>query len=225
MPTPALRQRALLRATVFGAAVSLPVLVLAYLVRAEAPGLTRLDGETIVAATSFTREHPELLHALDVWQEMLRPIWVNLAVGLVCLRVWRRYGLPTRALWAFLTVLVAWALQVGAKGLVQRARPVVQDALEHAPGSSFPSGHAANTAAAALATTLLVWPLLGPRGRVAVPVVAGAITLITAADRVFLGVHHPSDVVAGVLLGAAIVGASWIGYQGWSPRLSTEGTS
>ena len=80
------RRRALLRAVAFGAAVSVPVLVLAYLVRAEAPGLSRLDEETIVAATSFTREHPEFLHALAVWQELLRPIWVNLAGGLVCLR-------------------------------------------------------------------------------------------------------------------------------------------
>jgi undecaprenyl-diphosphatase len=225
MPHSPLRRRALLRAVAFGAGVSVPVFVLAYLVRAEAPGLTRLDGETIVVATSFTREHPGFLHALAVWQELFRPIWVNLAVGLVCLLVWRRHGRPTRALWAILTVLVAWGLQVGAKDLVQRARPVVEDALEHAPGSSFPSGHATNTAAAALATTLLLWPLLGRRGRVAVPVVAGALTLVTAADRVFLGVHHPSDVVAGVLFGTAIVGASSIGYQGWSPRPSTEGTS
>ena len=225
MPQPPLRRRALLRAVAFGAGVSVPVAVLAYLVRAEAPGLSRLDEETVVVATSFTREHPGLLHALAVWQELLRPIWVNLAVGLVCLRLWRRHGLPTRALWAFLTVMVAWALQVGAKGLVQRARPVVEDALEHAPGSSFPSGHAMNTAAAALATTLLLWPLLGPRGRVVVPVVAGTVTLVTAADRVLLGVHHLSDVVAGVLLGTAIVGASAIGYQGWGPRPVTEGPS
>ena len=70
-----------------------------------------------------------------------------------------------------------------------------------------------NTAAAALTTTLLLWPLLGPRGRVVVPVVAGTVTLLTAADRVLLGVHHPSDVVAGVLLGTALVGASAIGYR------------
>ena len=116
-------------------------------------------------------------------------------------------------------------VQIGAKGLVQRARPVVDDALEHAPGSSFPSGHATNTAAAALTLTLLVWPLLGRRGRVVVPVVAGTVTLITAADRVFLGVHYPSDVVAGMLLGTAMAGASYLGYQGWSPRPSTEETS
>src|SRR3954452_15894634 len=134
MPQPPVRRRALLRAVAFGAGVAVPVGVLAYLVRAEAPGLASFDEEAVDAATSFTREHPGLFHALAVWQELLRPIWVNLALGVLCLVLWRRRGLPSRALWAFLTVMVAWALQVGAKGLVQRARPVIQDALEHAPG-------------------------------------------------------------------------------------------
>ncbi|GIG23244.1 phosphatase PAP2 family protein [Cellulomonas chitinilytica] len=222
MPTTTVRQRALLRAAAFGVGVSVPVFVLAYLVRAEAPGLTRFDQETIESATAFTREHPAFLRALVVWQELLQARWVNLAGALLCLWVWRKHGLATRALWAFGTLMAAWVLQLAAKGLVQRARPVVEDALEHAPGSSFPSGHATNTAAAAVTLTLLVWPLLGRRGRVVVPVVAGTVTLVTAADRVLLGVHYPSDVVAGMLLGTAMAGASYIGYRGWSAQPPTE---
>jgi undecaprenyl-diphosphatase len=216
------RRRALLRAAAFGVGVSVPVFVLAYLVRAEAPGLTQLDEKAIVAATGFTREHPTFQQALIVWQQVMQAKWVNLAGALLCVWVWRRHGLGTRALWAFTTLMVAWVLQLGAKGLVQRARPVVEDALEHAPGSSFPSGHATNTAAAALTLTLLVWPLLGRRGRVVVPVVAGTVTLLTAADRVLLGVHYPSDVVAGILLGTAMAGASYIGYQGWNAQPPAE---
>jgi undecaprenyl-diphosphatase len=225
MPPTTVRQRALLRAAAFGVGVSVPVFVLAYLVRAEAPGLTRFDQETIEAATAFTREHPAFHEALLVWQELLQARWVNLAGTVLCVWVWRRHGLATRALWAFGTLMAAWVLQLGAKALVQRARPVVDDALAHAPGSSFPSGHATNTAAAALTLTLLVWPLLGRRGRVAVPVVAVTVTLVTAADRVFLGVHYPSDVIAGILLGTAMAGASYIGYQGWNPQPPAERTS
>jgi membrane-associated phospholipid phosphatase len=225
MPPPDPRQRALLRATAFGAGVSLPVLVLAYLVRVQAPGLARLDEEAIAVATSFTREHPGLLRGLLAWQELLRPIWVNMAVGLLCLQLWRRHGLGTRALWGVVTLLAAWVLQVGAKGLVHRARPAVEDALEHAPGSSFPSGHATNAAAAALTTAIVLWPLLGTRGRVAVAVVGGTVTVLTAADRVLLGVHHPSDVVAGILLGTAMVGASSLGYYGWRTQPRTEGVA
>ncbi len=222
MPATTVRKRALLRAVAFGLGVSVPVFVLAYLVRAEAPGLVRFDQQAIVSATTFTREHPAFLKALLVWQELLQAKWVNLAGALLCLWVWRKHGLATRSLWAFCTLMAAWVLQLAAKGLVQRARPVVDDALEHAPGSSFPSGHATNTAAAAVTLTLLVWPLLGRRGRVVVPVVAGSVTVLTALDRVFLGVHYPSDVVAGVLFGTAMAGASYIGYRGWSAQPSPE---
>ncbi|MBO3083079.1 phosphatase PAP2 family protein [Cellulomonas fengjieae] len=211
-----LRRRALLRAAVFGVALTVPVAVLAYLVRAQVGGVVRLDELVNVAATAYTREHPDLQQALLVWQELFQARWVNLAATLVCVWVWRRHGLTTRALWAFLTIMAAWAVQLGAKGLVQRARPVVEDALAHAPGSSFPSGHAANTAAVALTLTLLLWPLLGRRGRVVVPVVAATATLLTGLDRVLLGVHYPSDVVAGFALGTALAGASYLGYSGWS---------
>jgi STE24 endopeptidase len=53
--------------------------------------------------------------------------------------------------------------------------------------------------------------------KVATCSVAAGVILLTAADRVFLGVHYPSDVVAGILLGTAMAGASAIGYLGWSP--------
>jgi membrane-associated phospholipid phosphatase len=58
------------------------------------------------------------------------------------------------------------------------------------------------------------------RRRVAVPAAALAVVLVTAADRVLLGVHYPSDVVAGVLLGVAVTGASWVGYVGTTPRVA-----
>jgi undecaprenyl-diphosphatase len=146
-------------------------------------------------------------------------VWVNPVVALVCLWAWRRHGMRTRATWAFVTLLVSWGLTQLMKRVVARTRPVVEDAVAQADGFSFPSGHATNTAAAALTVTLLVWPLLGPRGRVAVPAVGGALVVLTALDRVLLGVHHPSDVVAGVLVGTAMVGASYLGYVGRAPRL------
>jgi hypothetical protein len=47
--------------------------------------------------------------------------------------------------------------------------------------------------------------------------VAAAVVLLTALDRVFLGVHFPSDVTAGVLVGSGLVLASYAGYRGWNP--------
>jgi len=103
------------------------------------------------------------------------------------------------------------------KLLVARARPVVEDALNHAPGYSFPSGHATNTTAAGIILVLLLWPILGRTGRVALTAGVAFAVVVTALDRVLLGAHYPSDVVAGVALGAAMAGASYLGNLGWHP--------
>ncbi|WP_277212661.1 phosphatase PAP2 family protein [Isoptericola croceus] len=222
MPRSSNRARALVRAAAVGLAGFLPVLVLAWLVRSEAPGVLDADHAAVAAAVEATRDRPVLEAGLVVWQEITQPRWVVLAGGLLCLWVWRRRALGGRALWAFGTLLAAWALSVLAKEAVGRLRPQVDDAITAAPGFSFPSGHAMAAATAAVTLTLLVWPLRGRRGRVAVPVLAAVLTLVTAVHRVMLGVHFPSDVAAGTLLGATFAGASYLGYVGWTSTRTTE---
>ncbi|BDZ41855.1 phosphatase PAP2 family protein [Paraoerskovia sediminicola] len=217
MPEHHVRTRALLRAAAFGLAACVPVLGLAWLVRSENDAVLDLDQAAITAATAFTREHPAFEQALVVYQQVLSPWLLVLVVGGVSLWVWRRHGLASRALWATGTTLASWGLAHLAKQAVGRARPVVDDAIEHAPGYSFPSGHATSSATVAITLTLLLWPLLGRRGRVVAPILAGCVIVATDLDRVFLGVHFPSDVVAGTLFGAAISIASYIGYRGWNP--------
>ncbi|MBD7918181.1 phosphatase PAP2 family protein [Cellulomonas sp. Sa3CUA2] len=218
MPAPRTPRRALVRAATFGAAVVLPVIALAVAVRGGWDAVVRFDEETVRAATDVTRASRPLRSLLVTWQEVFSARWIDLLlVPAVCLWAWRRHGLRDRAVWAAGTVAVGWVLQITAKALVQRARPVIEDAVAHAPGWSFPSGHAANTTVVAVALTVLVRPLLGPVGRVLVPVAAGALVVLTAADRVLLGVHYPSDVLAGILLGLAIAGASYVGWRRDAP--------
>ena len=116
----------------------------------------------IVAATDITRDNPWLRTALIWWQEATQPRVLYVLATIVCIVVWRKYGLRSRALWAFVTMMVAWALQLALKEVVHRARPVVSDPVSHAPGYSFPSGHVANSAAIATVLVLLLWPVLSP---------------------------------------------------------------
>src|SRR6478609_1343476 len=113
MRTHQTRRRALLRAAAFGLGVAVPVLVLAYLVRSQSSGLQDFDEQVVAAATSYTRDHPALLDFLVFWQELFEPIWVNLAGTVVCIWVARR--MPSRALWAFGTLMVTWVLTNLAK--------------------------------------------------------------------------------------------------------------
>jgi undecaprenyl-diphosphatase len=100
-------------------------------------------------------------------------------------------------------IAAALGLTIGAVGavgrLVGRTRPFahheVAALVEHAPHRSFPSRHVA--CAATMATVALpTAPALGT--------LMGALGVALAISRVYAGLHYPSDVAAGWLLGATI---------------------
>ncbi|GAA3693150.1 hypothetical protein GCM10022399_06930 [Terrabacter ginsenosidimutans] len=219
MLRPAGRGRRLLKAVGFGLAFAIPVTVLAFVVREKFLPVIELDERLIIAATDITRDNPWLKTALLVWQEATQPVWVYIVSSAVCLILWRRHReLATRCLWAFITLMVSWNLQLDLKAIVRRARPVVSDPVSHAPGYSFPSGHVACAAAIATTMTLLLWPVLSPVARRWLMAGLTAYVLLTALDRVFLGVHYPSDVLAGIIFGVGLGTASYAGYIGWNPK-------
>ncbi|AKT52569.1 hypothetical protein ADJ73_03640 [Arsenicicoccus sp. oral taxon 190] len=193
--------------------LSTPVIVLAVLVQERFAPIIDLDVQAIRDATDVTRRHDGFRTALIVWQEVWQPWRAYVAATVVCLWTWLAKGMKARSLWAFVTMMLGWNLFLQVKLLVQRARPVVDDPVSQAPGYSFPSGHAANTAAVCLTLTVLLWPLLRTRMERAVAVTLAAVVTVTVMlDRVFLGVHYPSDVTAGLLLAAALVYGSWRGF-------------
>jgi membrane-associated phospholipid phosphatase len=206
---------------VWGLVGFVPFLVIVWLVRTNS-ALHDADQSVVDAATAVTRAHPAFETALTVWSAVTQPGLVVAAGCLLALWTWRRRGLASRSLWAVVTLFVSWGLTQVAKVAVGRVRPLVEDGFVDAPGYSFPSGHMTSAATAAVTLTLLVWPVLGARGRVVVPVAATLFVLLTAVDRIFLGVHFPTDVVAGILLGAVVSTSSYLGYRGWNP---TTGTS
>ncbi len=216
----------------YAVAVAIPVTALALLAREQVGFVIVFDKDAIAAATDITRANPGLYTALAWWQEALQPRWVYLVGTGVSAWIWWRHGPPprkgivsaggapmkSRAIWGFVTMMVAWNIALDLKYVVQRTRPIVTDPVSSAPGYSFPSGHAANSAAAATAIVIMIWPLLTTTAaKVVACSVASAIVVLTALDRVFLGVHFPSDVTAGVLVGSGLVLASYAGYRGWNP--------
>jgi membrane-associated phospholipid phosphatase len=119
--------------------------------------------------------------------------WLWLALSALGAAVDRR----RRRAWAevFAATFLAHASAVVLKRVVRRPRPNDPGVqiLDATPSRlSFPSAHAASTTAAAVAAA----PLVG--GRITAPV---AVAMVTA--RMLLGVHYPTDVTVGALLGAA----------------------
>jgi membrane-associated phospholipid phosphatase len=119
-------------------------------------------------------------------------------------------GLGTRLQFVFFAVLVPVLAGEIIKWIVGRGRPFVGGEanpfnFEHFAGTeayaSFPSGHAITSFALAFAVSAL-WP----RARAAMIVYA----VLIAVSRLVLLAHHPSDVVAGALIG--VIGAMFVRY-------------
>ncbi|MDX1511612.1 MAG: phosphatase PAP2 family protein [Nitriliruptorales bacterium] len=95
---------------------------------------------------------------------------------------------------------LAWIAAQGAKPLLDRPRPYESDGAERLvavpAGSSWPSGHAAVAAAMAVA--------LSEDARQPAPAMLAGMSVFVAASRVHVGVHHPSDVIAGWGLGVLV---------------------
>ena len=98
------------------------------------------------------------------------------------------------------------------KGSFLRARPDLVPHLVEVQTASFPSGHAMNSAVAYLTLGALLAGAEKSRGlRIYLMSVAIVLTLLIGASRVYLGVHWPSDVIAGWCVGAAwAMGCSYI---------------
>ncbi|MCF8506035.1 MAG: phosphatase PAP2 family protein [Caulobacter sp.] len=113
------------------------------------------------------------------------------------------------------------ALSQGLKALFGRDRPDAALHLVEAINASFPSGHAMLSAVVWLTLGALVARFASDR-RVKLFALAGAavIALLVGLSRVYLGVHWPSDVLAGWSLGGAWALAWWLAAQGldlWRP--------
>jgi undecaprenyl-diphosphatase len=148
--------------------------------------------------------------ALDQVMWWLTVIGRGGGVWLVIAALRSRFGRrEAMAAWQVVAaVLLAWLITDGiVKPLVHRPRPepiaTLSVAVERPSTASFPSGHAAISVAAAWMLTA-AWP----SGAVAWWALAALISL----SRVYLGVHYPSDVLGGILVGV---------FVGWFARGGT----
>jgi len=134
-------------------------------------------------------------------------------LALACAFVFGRAGMWRQALAVVLSLGGAMLIADVVKVLVSRPRPPVEH-LQRVSGFSFPSGH--TTQAAAFWLSLVLALRTGGAARGPVRIAAATATLLmlgVAWSRVYLGVHYPSDVVAGLLLGAG-----WASYVAWTLR-------
>lgn len=102
------------------------------------------------------------------------------------------------------TVIAAQISATLLKDLYDRPRPDLVPHGSYVYSASFPSGHSALSAATYLTLAMVIASLeTRPATKRLTFIVAGLVTVFVGFSRVYLGVHWPSDVLAGWVLGAA----------------------
>ncbi|MEY2430884.1 MAG: hypothetical protein QOC92_609 [Acidimicrobiaceae bacterium] len=91
------------------------------------------------------------------------------------------------------------------KDLIGRSRPIVEHPILTIGSRSFPSGHAMSSTVIYGALLLVFLPVIPRRWQPAVMAATVTLVLAIGTSRVVLGVHYPSDVVAGHVIGLAVL--------------------
>lgn len=150
--------------------------------------------------TLITPPLTTFMRVLSVVGDVPVMLGLSLLVFALLLRFARR-----EAIFFALSMGGASLLMLLGKVVLARPRPTLYDVQLWEVGStSFPSGHATGSAAFFLSLYFLA-AHTAPRWRLPVALLGGLMVALISASRLYLQVHYPSDILAGVALGAVWV--------------------
>ena len=160
--------------------------------------LDRSLGHAIVGHPSW------LVSPADTLGLATRDVGTGAVVAIAVALLWWPHRLWAQ--WLLWSAVGGFALQNIVKELVGRERPSWSESAFQPLTASFPSGHAMSgiTMWVVLGVILLVAPVGGRLPRV-IGALALAIGILMGPSRLVLGVHWPTDILGGWLLGGAVV--------------------
>jgi undecaprenyl-diphosphatase len=129
-------------------------------------------------------------------------------------------GLYRSAAVAFGTTVTGMLASNLLKEVFGRPRPSIVPHLREVVSSSFPSGHAMQSAIVYLTLAAMLMRIVDRRlTKLYVLGMAVLMTLLVGASRVYLGVHYPTDVIGGWIIGFAWASLCWLMAQWFEVRL------
>jgi len=132
-------------------------------------------------------------------------------------------GLYRTAAVAFTTSVTGMVASDAMKHVFARPRPSVVPHLREAVSSSFPSGHAMQSAIVYLTLAAMLMRVVDRKlTKLYVLAVAVLLTLLVGVSRVYLGVHYPTDVIGGWIIGFAWASLCWLAAQWFEVRIGLK---
>lgn len=189
--------------------------------------IVNLAGEVVEGDTlEFDKRMLSALRKADNPAQPIGPPWLELAafditalggptvLGMTVLAVVGflvLHGMYRNAAFVFLASVGGWLLNDLLKEVFARPRPEVVPHLRQVMSLSFPSGHALTSAAVFLTLGALLMRVAQSRlVRFYIMFIAMLATLLVGATRVYLGVHYPTDVLAGWMIGTSWALFCWL---------------
>ena len=191
------------------AALGLVFGILALLISISWQPLIAWDERVTSNAHAFTSARPGLETTIEFIAVMFNNWFVAGYLAVIAgFAWWKRERVITA--WIVASTLLVLLGNIGLKGLFARPRPTWDVPLHEISGWSFPSGHSAGIGLFATILILITIVTTG-RGfkRTALIVVWVLLAVTVATSRVYLGVHHPADVVAGLAFGGFVPLLLW----------------
>ncbi|MFA5025923.1 MAG: phosphatase PAP2 family protein [Candidatus Shapirobacteria bacterium] len=158
-----------------------------------------LNLDKIISGLIYSWRSPGLTKIMMFVTDFGAEYMIGISILVVILLIWEKHK---REALAFTIILVMGViLNLILKEVIQRSRPEIMP-LVIETSYSFPSGHAMNSSVFYLAMAFYVYHFTRKKKlSLIITVMAMTLMLLIGFSRVYLGVHYPSDVVAGYVVG------------------------
>jgi undecaprenyl-diphosphatase len=218
-----------------------PIVLLGLLVVVLATwGFIELTDEVLEGSTdAFDRWSVMSLREKNDMSNPIGPTWMEeagrditalggIAVMLIAIVSATGFLAISRAYRTMIVLLISTLSGMGAslamKSLFDRPRPDFVPHLSHVYTSSFPSGHSMMSAVVYLTLAALIAPILTHFwSRFYVIAVAVGLTGLVGISRVYMGVHYPTDVLAGWAAGLTWAMICWLIARWVKPKMNISG--
>ena len=209
-------QRYGLRLTLFALAAILLAVPFSFLLLQvlSAGPVTRLDQGVAESIHEWIRDNDVLVALAFFFSFLGIPPWFYVTIGGSAYWFYRK-GYWRVALFMVTTPLIGGAISTVVKILVDRPRPVMEEPITEAFGKSYPSGHAMASTVGYGTLLLAFLPLLPAKWKPRAIVAYVVLVALISASRLGLGVHFLSDVLGGIVLGAAWLCTSVALFRIW----------